>query len=227
MREIVFDTETTGLNPNAGDRVVEIGCVELVNRCQTGESFHVYLNPERAMPPDAFAVHGLSDAFLADKPLFADVADAFLAFAGDAPLVAHNALFDFGFVNAELARIGRPPLASARMVDTREIARRAAPGAKHSLDALCARYGVDRSARVKHGALLDAELLAAVYVEMMGGRQQAFDLVAEADLALRAQAVAVTRVFRTPRPHAASADELAAHAAFLATIKGAIWLSSD
>ncbi len=159
MREIIFDTETTGLDPRTGHRLVEIGCIELIDRRESGRTFHAYFHPERDMPAEAEAVHGLSIQFLSDKPLFAARVDELLDFLGDAPMVAHNAAFDFGFVNAELARVGRPPLDMARMCCTVQMARKLHPGAKHSLDALCTRYGIDRSHRVKHGALLDAELL--------------------------------------------------------------------
>lgn len=171
MREIVLDTETTGLDPLRGDRLVEIGCVELVNRFVTGQVFHRYINPERPMSPEAFAVHGLSDAFLADKPVFREVADDFLAFIGDDPLVIHNASFDMGFLNAELKRLRKGPLAGDRVVDTLAIARRKHPGQQNSLDALCSRYGIDNSRRTRHGALLDAEILAEVYAELTGSKQ--------------------------------------------------------
>lgn len=230
MREIVFDTETTGLNAGGGDRLVEIGCVELVNRVETGRVFHAYFNPERPMPPEAQAVHGLSDAFLADKPLFADVVDELLEFLGtDAKLVAHNAMFDFGFVDAELVRLKRLPLDRTRMIDTVAMARRMHPGAKHSLDALCTRYGIDRSHRVKHGALLDAELLAQLYVEMTGGRQIGLELGAQSatpdssPMAAAGRPMADHKSFRPPRPHAATNEELARHGAFIASIKGALW----
>lgn len=228
MREIVFDTETTGLNANGGDRLVEIGCIEMVNRVETGQTYHVYLNPERPMPAEAQAVHGLSDAFLADKPRFAEVVTDFLAFIGpDAKLVAHNAMFDFGFIDSELIRAGYPPLDRGRMVDTVAMARKLHPGAKHSLDALCTRYGIDRSHRIKHGALLDAELLAQLYVEMTGGRQIGLGLAATAGTAARSDApsaAASPRHFREPRPHAATAAERERHAAFIATIDNALWL---
>lgn len=228
MREIVFDTETTGLNANGGDRLVEIGCIEMVGRVETGKTYHVYLNPGRPMPAEAQAIHGLSDAFLSDKPKFADVVDDFLAFLGDdASLVAHNAMFDFGFVDAELKRAGRPPLDRARMVDTVAMARKLHPGAKHSLDALCTRYGVDRSHRIKHGALLDAELLAQLYVEMTGGRQIGLGLGNTSSLELVVETMATgrsDRPFRTPRPHAANVEELARHAAFIGKIDSALWL---
>ncbi|MDE2596250.1 MAG: DNA polymerase III subunit epsilon [Sphingomonadales bacterium] len=226
MREIIFDTETTGLDPQGGDRLVEIGCIEMVNRVLTGEVFHAYFNPERDMPAAAEAVHGLSIAFLSDKPLFAAKADEFLAFIGDSPLVAHNAGFDFGFINAELAMIGREPVSRDRMVDTVALARVRHPGAKNSLDALCTRYGIDRSHRTKHGALLDAELLAQVYVELTGGRQIGLELAADSTGdALVASVVSTTRerTFRPARPHAASTEELTAHAAFLETIKSPLW----
>lgn len=225
MREIVFDTETTGLDPQSGDRMVEIGCVELVNRVETGATFHAYFNPQRDMPAQAEAVHGLSAAFLADKPLFPALADELLAFLGDAPLIAHNAAFDFGFLNAELERSGRAPVSLDRMIDTVAIARKKHPGAKLSLDALCTRYGVDRSHRVKHGALLDAELLAQVYVELTGGRQIGLALAAETVVVETATQVAVTveRIFRAPRPHAASSEELERHQAFIRQMSSPLW----
>jgi DNA polymerase III subunit epsilon len=170
-REIVLDTETTGTEPLKGDRVVEIGCVELINYCTTGKSFHAYLNPQRPMSEGAFRVHGLSDAFLADKPVFATVAEAFLAFIEDAHLVIHNAPFDVGFLNMELAKVGRAALVADLVIDTLPMARRKHPGASNSLDALCQRYNIDNAGRVRHGALLDAELLAEVYIELIGGRQ--------------------------------------------------------
>ena len=228
MREIVFDTETTGLSPLNGDRVVEIGCVEMFNRCETGRHFHSYFNPGRAMPSEAEAVHGLSDTFLSDKPLFADVVEELLTFIGEAPMIAHNAAFDFGFVNHELGQCGRPSVCMSRMVDTLAIARQKFPGAKHSLDALCTRFGVDRSQRIKHGALLDAQLLAQVYVELTGGRQIGLTLVAELvedgamPVAAPGQAAAPLTV-RPARPHGPSEEELALHAAFLAKIRDPIW----
>jgi DNA polymerase-3 subunit epsilon len=230
MREIIFDTETTGLSPLAGDRVVEIGCVEMFNRCETGRTFHSYFNPGRPMPSEAEAVHGLSDRFLSDKPAFAEICEELLAFIGESPMIAHNANFDFGFLNHELGVCGRPSVCMSRMVDTLVIARQKFPGAKHSLDALCTRFGVDRSQRTKHGALLDAQLLAQVYVELTGGRQIGLTLVAEptADdmqpvdgAGFTAMPVAVA--IRPARPHEASADELVRHAAFLAGIKDPIW----
>ncbi len=231
MREIVFDTETTGLDPKTGDRMVEIGCVEMVGRVPTGESFHAYYNPERDMPIEAENVHGLSISFLETKPLFVEGVDALLEFLGDSPLVAHNAGFDFGFLNMELERLGREPISMDRMVDTVAIARKKHPGAKNSLDALCTRYGVDRSHRVKHGALLDAELLAQVYIELLGGRQIGLELAAEAPTSPGAGPAAtsdqptasIKRERRAPRSHAASAEELARHSAFVSGLKDAIW----
>ncbi|HVQ07241.1 MAG TPA: DNA polymerase III subunit epsilon [Allosphingosinicella sp.] len=230
MREIVFDTETTGLSPQSGDRIVEIGCVEMVNRCETGRFFHSYFNPGRPMPTEAENVHGLSDRFLSDKPAFADVCEELLTFVGEAPMIAHNAAFDFGFVNHELGACGRPSVAMSRMICTLVLARQKFPGAKHSLDALCTRFGVDRSQRIKHGALLDAQLLAQVYVELTGGRQIGLGLVAELAGGVAAppdsaigRLAPLTITVRPARPHAASADELARHAAFLARIKDPIW----
>ena len=229
MREIVFDTETTGLSPLTGDRMVEIGCVELFNRVETGRTFHAYFNPDRPMPSTAEAVHGLSDAFLSDKPRFHELVEDLVDFLGDCPLVAHNASFDFGFLNHEMSLCGRPLVCMTRMVDTLAIARTRHPGAKHSLDALCTRFGVDRSLRVKHGALIDAQLLAQCYVELTGGRQIGLglaDIVAEP---IEEEMVTVTLVdrievaIRAPRPHAPTEEELAAHASFLATIKDPIW----
>jgi DNA polymerase-3 subunit epsilon len=225
MREIIFDTETTGLDPRSGDRMVEIGCIEMVNRVATGRTFHAYFNPDRTMPAAAEAVHGLSDAFLADKGRFAEKVEDLLAFIGDSPLVAHNAGFDFGFLNAELAVCGLEAVCKSRMIDTVALARVRHPGAKLSLDALCTRYGVDRSHRTLHGALLDAELLAQVYVELTGGRQIGLELAAEATEELVASIVTIerTRIFRAPRPHMASEAELIAHAAFLNSIKSPLW----
>ncbi|MEO5705471.1 MAG: DNA polymerase III subunit epsilon [Alteraurantiacibacter sp.] len=225
MREIIFDTETTGLDPLSGDRMVEIGCIEMVNRVVTGNSFHAWFNPQRDMPMEAERVHGLSAAFLSDKPLFAERAADLLAFVGDDPLVAHNAQFDFGFLNAELGGCGHAPVSLDRMIDTLTLARRRHPGAKHSLDALCTRYGIDRSHRVKHGALLDAELLAQVYVELTGGRQIGLMLAAEVtvDLVLVTSFRPRIGTFRPARPHAPSAAELERHAAFLTGLESPLW----
>lgn len=225
MREIVFDTETTGLNPSTGDRMVEIGCIEIVNRVETGRHFHAYFNPDRDMPVEAEAVHGLSAIFLADKPRFLEKVDELLEFIADSPLVAHNAGFDFGFLNFELERCGRPTVAMHRMVDTLSLARSRHPGAKHSLDALCMRFGVDRSQRIKHGALLDAQLLAQVYVELTGGRQIGLGLVADAGtVAVRQSAQPIiARQPRAPRPHSALAEELERHRAFIAKLVNPLW----
>ncbi|WP_374529882.1 DNA polymerase III subunit epsilon [Novosphingobium sp.] len=225
MREIIFDTETTGLDPKSGDRLVEIGCIEMVNRVVTGNTFHAYFNPDRDMPAAAEAVHGLSIAFLSDKPRFHERAGEFLEFIGDSMLVAHNAGFDFGFINAELEMCGLEPVSKTRMIDTVALAKVRHPGAKLSLDALCTRYGIDRSHRTRHGALLDAELLAQVYVELTGGRQIGLSLVADNSetLAQPVAAPARERTFRPARPHAASEAELAAHAAFLETVKSPLW----
>ena len=229
MREIVFDTETTGFKFSEGDRMVEIGCVELVNRVETGRTFHAYYHPERDMPPEAFAVHGLSTAFLSDKPVFASGVAALLDFLGDAPLVAHNAGFDFAFLNGELGACGFPAIChKTRMVDTLQIARSRHPGAKHTLDALCSRFGVDRSHRVLHGALLDAQLLAQVYVELMGGRQIGLGLMSESIVVEAGPVVAsVLRKARSPRVFAATEGELAAHAAFIKGIPDALWGPAD
>jgi DNA polymerase-3 subunit epsilon len=225
MREIVFDTETTGLNPAGGDRMVEIGCIEIFNRVETGKHFHAYFNPDRPMPSEAEAVHGLTSIFLSDKPRFGDRAEELLDFLGDAPLVAHNASFDFGFLNHELQHCGRAGVCTGRMVDTLVLARTRHPGAKHSLDALCTRFGVDRSQRIKHGALLDAQLLAQVYVELTGGRQIGLGLVADteaADVAVGGATVTV-REPRPARPHHAAAEELDRHRAFVARLIDPLW----
>ena len=224
MREVVLDTETTGLDPMAGHRVVEIGCIELMNTVATGNTFQVYLNPEMPMPTGAQDVHGLSDEFLSSKPLFADKVEEFLAFIGDSRLVIHNAQFDLGFLNAELDRIKRPALGNP-YVDTVSMARRKFPGQRASLDALCERLGVDNSGRTKHGALLDAELLAEVYLELSGGRQR--DLGLAPEIAARSRSGGLSNgggPARPPRPHVASAAELAAHAEFLKKLKDPLWL---
>lgn len=228
MREIVLDTETTGLDPINGDRLVEIGCVEVVNHIATGETYHQYVNPKRDMPAGAFAVHGLSEEFLSGHPVFKDVVDDFLAFIGNDPLVIHNAGFDMGFINAELRRLKRRELPMTQAVDTVKMARRKFPGAPASLDALCRRFDIDNSSRTYHGALLDAELLAEVYLELRGGRQPGLSLAA-AEAANKAAGdeidiSAPAAEIRPPRPHAASAEELAAHDAFVATLKQPMWL---
>lgn len=228
MREIIFDTETTGFDPLTGDRMVEIGCIELVNRVPTGATFHRYYNPQRAMPASAQAVHGLSDAFLADKPLFGAGVEELLEFLGESQLVAHNARFDFGFLNHELRLCGRAEISYDRMIDTVAMARTAHPGAKHSLDALCTRYGIDRSHRVKHGALLDAELLAQVYVELTGGRQIGLGFSDQqeeesgSDIAVGEYMPAVRNI-RPPRVFSASADELERHRKFVSALENPLW----
>lgn len=225
MREIALDTETTGLNPKTGDRIVEIGAVEMFNHIPTGQVFHVYINPERDMPAEAFAVHGLSDEFLADKPVFSAVAEDFLAFVADARLVIHNATFDMGFINAELTLLGRPPIPMDGVVDTLAMARRRHPGSPASLDYLCSRFGIDNSKRVKHGALLDAELLAEVYLELIGGRQANLVLV---DDKTPARAGGISRRSieprRKPLPPRLNASEIAAHLDFIKTLgKEPVW----
>lgn len=231
MREIVFDTETTGLEPAQGDRLVEIGCIELLNRFPTGRTFHCYFNPERDMPEPAFKIHGLSVEFLKDKPLFAEKAEELVGFLGEAQLVAHNAVFDFGFLNAELERVGRAPVSRERMIDTLMLARRKHPGGANRLDDLCARYAIDNSRRTKHGALLDAELLAEVYVELIGARQAQLVLSQSTVPIELSGAAIVVRERPLPLAPRVSAEERAAHRAFVATLGGsAIWLdyfSSD
>ena len=223
MREIVLDTETTGLDPKSGDRLVEIGCVELDNHLPTGRTYHQYVNPERDMPDEAFRVHGLSEAFLAKHPVFADIADGFLEFIGDADLVIHNASFDLGFINAELQRVGRASVENRRAIDTVQIARGKYPGAQASLDALCRRFEIDLSARTKHGALLDAELLADVYLELVGGRQPGFELASQRRRSASQTVEAREKPARPARPHAPSEAESTAHQAFLEKITDPIW----
>ena len=224
MREIVLDTETTGLDPTAGHRVVEIACVELENHVQTGRYFHTYLNPQRDMPLEAYQVHGLSSEFLAQHALFAEKAGEMMEFLGDAALVIHNAEFDLKFLDYELTKVGRPVIGRERgIVDTVSLARRKYPGSPASLDALCRRFEIDLSARSKHGARLDCELLALVYLELIGGREPGLDLAASARR--RAAASGVASAIRPPRPHGASAEELAAHAEFLKKLKEPIWLN--
>ncbi len=225
MREIVLDTETTGLDPLRGDRLVEIGCVEILNRIPTGQNYHVYLNPERDMPIEAFNVHGLSAQFLSDKPLFAQVVDEFLDFIGDATLVIHNAAFDIGFINAELAKLQRKPLSFDRVVDTLALARRRHPGGSNRLDDLMSRYGIDASRRTKHGALLDSELLADVYAELCGGRQTALGLmVVETSVQLEARREASPLRRPRPLPSRIEPGELAAHEEFVKTLgDNSIW----
>lgn len=224
MREIVFDTETTGLDPVQGHRLVEIGCVELLNRFPTGRTFHKYVNPERDMPAEAFNVHGLAIEFLKDHPLFVAVADEFLEFVGDAPLVAHNGYFDLNFINSELERAKRPVFARDRIVDTLMLARRKHPGGSNRLDDLCLRYRIDNSKRTKHGALLDAELLAEVYIELIGARQAMLGLATETSAVAMEAGGVVARTRPEPLPPRVSDTERAAHEAFVATLgEKTIW----
>ncbi|PTM40423.1 DNA polymerase III subunit epsilon [Bosea sp. 124] len=225
MREIVLDTETTGVEANGGDRIVEIGCVELLNHCPSGRSFHCYINPERPMSEGAFKVHGLSDAFLAPQPVFATVADDFIGFIEGARLVIHNAAFDVGFLNMELRRVGRGPIEPSLVVDTLSMARRKHPGASNSLDALCSRYGIDNSRRTRHGALLDAEILAEVYIELIGGKQASLGL-GSADSGRGGLAGVVVERPQRLRPLAPRLDEaaIAAHEAFVRSLgKSQLW----
>jgi len=223
MREIVLDTETTGLDPTSGHRIVEIACLELLNHIPTGRIYQSYINPERDVPADAIAVHGLTVEFLSDKPRFAEIADTLLEFIADAPLVIHNAEFDVRFLNAEFQRLARLPLNGERVVDTLQIARQKFPGAPASLDALCRRFAIDNSTRIKHGALLDTELLADVYLELIGGRQAGLELMTAA----RATAALATggRTPRVARPHAPTEAELVAHATLVGLLKDPIWAS--
>ena len=228
MREIVWDTETTGFDPESGDRLVEIGAVELFNHMPTGNVYHQYINPERSMPQEAFAVHGLGDEFLADKPVFKLIAQDFLDFIGDAKIVAHNAKFDMRFINAELKWIGKSPIPMVQSVDTLEIARKKFPGAQNSLDALCRRFGVDNTAREKHGALLDSEILAEVYLELIGGRQPDFTLsvLASKDTSLRGQSATQSKpVSRAvPLKTKLTAKEAKAHQMFIEQLgSDALW----
>ena len=234
LREIVLDTETTGLDPRTGDRIVEIGCLELVNRFPSGREWHHYFNPDRDMPREAFHVHGISAEFLRDKPRFKDLADAFADFIGDAVLVIHNASFDIGFLNHELGKVGHAPLSMDRAVDTLALARRKHPGSPATLDALCKRYGIDTTVRSKHGALVDCKLLADVYVEMLGERQARLELASDRSVhapsptaASAIRSSARTPVRARPRPLAPrlTADDLALHETFVAQLgPRAIWL---
>ncbi len=222
MREVVLDTETTGLDPASGDRIVEIGCIELMDHMPTGETYHQYVNPERDVPAESFRIHGLSEAFLSDHPTFAGIVDEFLAFIGDDKLVIHNAGFDIKFINAELERLGFAPIPMSRAIDTVQIARRRFPGAGASLDDLCRRFGVDNTSRTLHGALLDSDLLAAVYVDLIGAREPGLDLSAQAST-VRTVSKRAERPVRAPRPHAASPAEQAAHDVLLEKIQDPIW----
>ena len=222
MREIVLDTETTGLDPNTGDRIIEIGCVELINHMPSGETYQQYINPERDMPAESFRIHGLSEAFLADYPVFAEVVDGFLDFIGDAKLVIHNAAFDIKFINAELEQLGFAALPMTRAIDTVQIARTRYPGASASLDDLCRRFGVDNTSRTLHGALLDSSLLAEVYIDLIGAREPGFDLAAR-DTGPVVQTQRRDRVVRPARPHAPSTVELAAHETLVTRLDDPIW----
>lgn len=221
-RSVLFDTETTGLEPLAGDRVIEVAALELERDLPTGRSYHAFIDPERDIPPEATRVHGMTRADLRGKPRFAEVADALLAFLGDGPLIAHNAPFDFGFLDAEFARLRRPALDRARMVDTLALAKTRFPGSPNSLDALCRRFGIDLSERTSHNALLDCRLLAEVYVELTGGRQRGLLLADDAGAMLPAAAYE-RAVRRTPRLVQPSAADLAAHEAFVARLKDPVW----
>lgn len=221
MREIILDTETTGLDPKAGHRIIELACLELVNHMPTGRHLHHYVDPERDVPADATAIHGISAAQLEGKPIFAEVAAEFLAFIEEGTLVIHNAEFDLAFLNAELKRLGFPAIPSGRAIDTVALARRKFPGSPVSLDALCQRFSIDNSKRSFHGALLDSELLADVYIELIGGRQASIELVAgpvAADHRAKREA-------KPPRPHAPSADEFAAHGELVKKLKSPLWLA--
>ena len=225
MREIVLDTETTGLDPAQGHRVVEIGCVELFNSIPTGQTYHVYLNPERDMPEEAQRVHGLSAEFLKDKPVFAQIADEFLAFIGNDRLVIHNAEFDIKFLNAELKKHNRQVLSFDRVLDTLALARRRNPGGSNSLDALCSRYNIDNSRRTKHGALLDSEILAEVYAELLGGRQSNLGL-SDSRKPTAGVAVKAARARPNPLPARITAQDMTEHEAFIAQMGDkAIWTS--
>lgn len=221
-REIILDTETTGFDPIQGDRIVEIGCIEVLNLVPSGKQLHLYINPEREVPAEAVAVHGITTEFLKDKPLFIDIAEELVEFIGDAPIVAHNAPFDIKFINWELSRCGYKPYEDAQVIDTLPMARRQAPGAPATLDALCRRYNIDNSNRTLHGALLDAELLAEVYLELRGGRQTGLALGDQDDDNVSAINQA-DRKLHPARPHAPSEEELAAHENFLKEIKNALW----
>ena len=223
MREVVLDTETTGLDPGSGHRIVEIGCVELINHMATGKHFHKYLNPERDVPEQASAIHGLTEEFLSAQPVFADIAEEFEAFIGDSTLVIHNAEFDLGFINAEREKISQPPIAPNRAIDTVSLARRKFPGAQANLDALCRRFKIDNSDRSQHGALKDARLLAEVYLELIGVRQQDLELSAEE----RKIVEAAEKNRRPPRPHAPTDAEQLAHAQFIEKLESPIWKSKN
>ena len=224
MREIVLDTETTGMFPDEGDKIVEIGCLELLNHVPTGKTLQIYLNPERDIPPEAVAVHGLTREFLKDKPVFSQVYTDLLDFIGDAKPVIHNAEFDMKFLNAELREVGHPPLQWGRVVDTVTMARQKYPGQPANLDALCRRFGIDNTERTLHGALLDSELLAEVYMELLGGRQHGLLTIGADATGKSTASIKVDRPYREPRPHEASAKELKAHGEMLQKLANALWL---
>ena len=235
MREIVLDTETTGLSPQDGHRIIEIGALEMINYVSTGKTFHVYINPERPIDPDAMAVHGITDERVANEPVFADLVDDFLNFIGDDPMVIHNAPFDMGFINAELERCGKPSLPMDRAIDTLVMARKKFPGGQASLDALCRKFGIDNSHRDLHGAMIDTDLLAEVYVELLGGKQPGLTLALDRktdnqianDGAVASAASHEKSPARPPRPHHASPEEIAAHQAFIKTMKDPLWGEYD
>ncbi len=226
IREIVLDTETTGMNPDTGDRIVEIGCVELENHIPTGKTYQVYINPEREVPHEATAVHGLTNTFLKDKPVFSQIYSDFIDFIGDATLVIHNAEFDMKFINWELKQVGEKAIPWNRIIDTVQMARKKFPGSPANLDALCRRFEIDATERVFHGALLDSELLAEVYLELLGGRQHGL-LEETATVEVEVVQTKIIRTFREPRVFAASTEELAAHAELLKKLKDPLWGNPD
>lgn len=223
MREIVLDTETTGMDPVKGDKIVEIGCVELINHLPTGKHYHVYINPERDIPSEATAVHGITDEFVKDKPTFGEIVGDFVEFIGDARLVIHNAEFDVKFLNAELKTFGFPSLDNKKVLDTVRMAREKFPGSPANLDALCRRFGIDNSNRTLHGALLDSQLLAEVYLELLGGRQQGLDIQQKSAAVEKVTASSGERAYREPRDFKPSEEELAAHTAMVSSMKNPLW----
>ncbi len=224
--EIVLDTETTGFEPSEGHKLVEIGCVELENHVPTGRHLQLYINPEREIPPDATAIHGITDEFVADKPTFLACYTDFIDFIGENKLVIHNAEFDMKFINHELQHVGHPPLPWSRAIDTLQMARRKFPGSPANLDALCRRFGIDNTERTYHGALLDSELLAEVYLELLGGRQHGLSLARD-EMKTQGQTQSkVERKFREPRSHVPNAEELTAHAELLEKLDDAAWTKS-
>ncbi len=226
-REIILDTETTGLDPKRGDRLIELCALEMIDGVLTGALFHKLINPERDIPIEATNVHGLTLDDVQDAPIFGDIAEAFLAFMGESPMVAHNAPFDHGFLNWELRNVGKNPIPQNKVIDTLAIAKAKFPGARLSLDALCNRFDIDLSARSKHSALVDTKLLAEVYIELMGGKQRSLGLANDSDADERAVPVQLERPYRAPRPHSASIAELEAHGAFVAKLKDALWRKAE